>query len=96
MIDKPTETWYMVAQLADNTEKIIPMSTVGSLVAADNAYDFTVLDVNGNITSENVIKVVFKTATELDPNTIRNISVLHDILSDAVSDRLTLIGVSGK
>lgn len=74
MIDKPTETWYMVAQLADNTEKIIPMSTVGSLVAADNAYDFTVLDVNGNIAAENVIKVVFKTATELDPNTIRNIS----------------------
>ena len=57
-----TETWYIVAHFADGSEEIIPMSTVGSLVAVDDAYDFTVLDADGNIFRENVMKVVFKTS----------------------------------
>ena len=91
-----TETWYIVAHFADGSEEIIPMSTVGSLVAVDDAYDFTVLDADGYVVRENVMKVVFKTAGELDPTAIRNISVSRDMLGGVVSDRLTLIGVSGK
>ncbi|MBR4730164.1 MAG: SUMF1/EgtB/PvdO family nonheme iron enzyme [Prevotella sp.] len=98
MIDKPTETWYIVAYFADSSKKNYPMSTVGSLVAADNADDFTVLDANGYVTAENVIMVEFKNTTELGAATptICNISVPRDMLGDVVSDHLTLIGVSGK
>ena len=39
--DELTEPWYLVAQLSDGTEELVPMSTVGSLVAADDAYDMS-------------------------------------------------------
>ncbi|MBO4827629.1 MAG: T9SS type A sorting domain-containing protein [Prevotella sp.] len=91
-----TNPWYLVAELADGNEIAIPMSTVGSLVAVDDAYEFTVLNGNGSVIQENVMKVVFKTASELDPSAIRDISVLRNMLGYVVSDRLTLIGVSGE
>ena len=91
-----TETWYIVAHFADGSEEIIPMSTVGSLVAVDDAYDFTVLDSDGYVVRENVMKVVFKTAGELDPTAIRTVKQTNNLLGRAVDGKLTLIGVSGE
>ena len=91
-----TDSWYMVAEHAEGGNTIIPMSTVGSLVAVDDAYDFSVLNADGNVIAEKVMKVVFKTAEEIEPTAIHNISVLGDMLGNMVSDHLTLIGLSGK
>lgn len=92
--DELTEPWYLVAQLSDGTEELVPMSTVGSLVAADDAYDFTVLDTNGYILLDNVMKVTFKST--VDPTAIRTVRQTENLLAHAVNDKLTLIGVSGE
>ena len=92
--DEQTEPWYLVAQLSDGTEELVPMSTVGSLVAADDAYDFTVLDTNGYILLDNVMKVTFKST--VDPTAIRTVRQAENLLARAVNDKLTLIGVSGE
>ena len=47
------------------------MSTVGSLVAVDDAYDFSVLDTDGHVILNNVMKVTFKST--VDPSAIRTI-----------------------
>ena len=92
--DEQTEHWYLVAQLSDETEEFVPMSTVGSLVAADDAYDFTVLDPNGYILLNNVMKVTFKSTVA--PSAIRTVRQTENMLARAVNDKLTLIGVSGE
>ena len=92
--DELTEPWYMVAQLQDGTEELIPMSTVGSLVAVDDAYDFSVLDTDGYVILNNVMKVTFKST--VDPSAIRTIHQTENLLARAVDGKLTLIGVSGE
>lgn len=92
--DELTEPWYLVAQLNDGTEELVPMSTVGSLVAADDAYDFTVLDTNGYILLDKVMKVTFQST--VDPTAIRTVRQTENLLARAVNDKLTLIGVSGE
>ena len=92
--DELTEPWYLVAQLSDGTEELVPMSTVGSLVAADDAYDFTVLDTNGYILLDKVMKVTFQST--VDPTAIRTVRQTENLLARAVNDKLTLIGVSGE
>ena len=92
--DDESGAWYMVAQFANGDEEIIPMIEVGSLVAIDDAYDFSVLDAFGSVMYEGVIKVFFKTAAELNPTAIRSITSSQNILGRAVDGKLTLIGVS--
>ena len=94
VVDELIEPWYLVAQMQDGTEELVPMSTVGSLVAADDAYDFTVLDTNGYILLDNVMKVTFKST--VDPTAIRTVRQTENLLARAVNDKLTLIGVSGE
>ena len=94
--DEFTDSWYMIAQLADGQEEKIPMSTVGSLVAVDNAFDFSVLDTNGYVLYDGVMKVQFKSRAELDPTAIRPVVGSQKMLGRSVDDRLTLIGVSGE
>ena len=94
--DDLTDSWYLVAQLTDGEEELIPMSTVGSLVAVDDAYDFTVLDTYGYVILENVKKAVFKSAWELDPTSVRTVRQDRNLLGSVAEGRLTLIGVSGE
>jgi hypothetical protein len=89
-----TDGWYMEAHLSDGTVEYIHMSCVGSLVAVDDAYDFTVLDGDGYVVVENVMKAVFKYVGELDA--IRTVEHNRNLLGRAADGRLTLIGVSGK
>ena len=70
------------------------MSSVGSLVAVDDAYDFTVLDGDGYVVAENVMKAAFKYVGELDA--IRTVEHNGNLLGRAADGRLTLIGVSGE
>lgn len=86
--------WYMEAHLSDGTQEYIPMSSVGSLVAVDDAYDFTVLDGDGYVVAENVMKAAFKYVGELDA--IRTVKHNGNLLGRAADGRLTLIGVSGE
>ena len=86
--------WYMEAHLSDGTQEYIPMSSVGSLVAVDDAYDFTVLDGDGYVVAENVMKAAFKYVGELDA--IRTVEHSGNLLGRAADGRLTLIGVSGE
>ena len=72
------------------------MIEVGSLVAIDDAYDFSVLDAFGSVLCEGVMKVLFKTAADLDPSAIRPVTVTQNMLGRAIDGKLTLIGVSGE
>ena len=70
----------------------IPMTEVGSLVAFDDALDFTILSSTGNILAENVLKVSFEQKSSTGIHTIK----FKNIISKTVSDKVTLIGVAGK
>ena len=84
--------WVIMFQNADGELNEIPMTEVGSLVAVDDAYDFSILSVNGNVLAEGVLKVSFgqKGSTAIMP-----IKSDNNIIGRMVSDKLTLIGVSG-
>ena len=41
--------WKLVFQNAEGETVKYPMSEVGSLVAVDEAYDFTILSINGSV-----------------------------------------------
>lgn len=85
--------WVMVIQNADGESKEIPMSEVGSLVAIDDAYDFSILSTSGNILAEGVFRVSFE---QKDPTTIKHIESDNKMMGRVVSDKITLIGVSGE
>ena len=84
--------WVMVFQNVDGETKEIPMSEVGSLVAIDDAYDFSILSVSGNILAEGVLKVSFE---QKGSTAIGMVKSDNNIIGRVVSDKLTLIGVSG-
>ena len=63
--------WYMVARQADGNEQAMPMREVGNLVAAGDAYDFTILDTNGNTLLENVLRAEVRLSSEVDASTLR-------------------------
>ena len=85
--------WVMVFQNADGELQEIPMSEVGSLVAVDNAYDFSILSANGNVLAEGILKVSFEQKGSVG---IREIKSDRNLLGKVVSDKITLIGVAGE
>lgn len=83
--------WYLVT----DSHEFFEMSRVGMLVATDDDMLFTVLDVNGGILADNVLRVHFVTG---DPTPVKEITVNEqsdDMLRHYVNNRLTLIGASG-
>ena len=84
--------WVMVFQNTEGEFVEIPMTEVGSLVAFDDALDFTILSSTGNILAENVLKVSFEQKSSTGIHTIK----FKNIISKTVSDKVTLIGVAGK
>ena len=62
----PDGEWYMVARTSEGETQMIPAKEVGSLVAVDDALDFTILGTNGNIIMENVQRVDFKSEKEIN------------------------------
>ncbi len=85
--------WVMVFQNADREMMEVPMSQVGSLVAVDDAYDFTILSTSGSVIAEGVTKVSFENHGS---SGIHPIVLSKDMIARAASDKLTLIGVSGE
>lgn len=87
------KVWLMVYQSAEGKVQELLMSDVGSLVAVDDAYDFTILSTTGSVLAEGVLKVSFEysAATSISPSTKSD-----DMIARAASDKLTLIGVSGE
>ena len=74
-------------------EQQIPMANVGSLVAIDDAYDFTILSTSGDVLAEGVLKVSFL------PNSstgIKSIKSSDNMIARTASDKLALIGVKGE
>ena len=63
--------WYMVARQVDGYEQAIPMKDVGKLVAVGNAYDFTILDTNGNVILENVLRADVKFSNNINTLALR-------------------------
>lgn len=80
--------WYLVT----DTELIIEMSRVCSLVATDTEETFSILDSQGNILAKNVLNATFSL---LDPTGIKEIKEQGNMLSSLVNNVLTLIGVEG-
>jgi len=70
---EPEGEWYMVAKTSDSEGELVPVKEVGSLVAVDDALDFTILGINGNVILEKVLRVDFK--PERDLNSSEKISV---------------------
>lgn len=62
----PDGDMYMVAQTKNSDKQLIPAKEVGSLVAADDALDFSVVDTKGNTLLENVQRADFKSHKDLD------------------------------
>ena len=82
--------WFLVT----NRDVVIPMSQVGMLVAADDSPYFSVLDINGNVLAEDVLRVHF---LKLDPAGVENTEVaeLQNMLKRYVNNQLTLVGAQG-
>lgn len=82
--------WHLVT---DSGEQF-PMSRVGMLVAVDKSAYFSVLDTNGNVLAEDVLRVHF---TNSDPVSVENITTekSQNMLKRYVDNQLTLVGVKG-
>ena len=82
--------WFLVT----NRDIAIPMSQVGMLVAADDSPYFSVLDINGSVLAEDVLRVHF---LKLDPASVENIKVdePQNMLKCHVNNQLTLVGAQG-
>jgi len=83
--------WYLVT---DNNE-FFEMSRVGMLVATDDDMYFSVLDVDGGILADNVLRVHFEMG---DPTPAKEIIIDEqpdDMLRRFVNNHLTLVGASG-
>lgn len=92
----PEGEWYMVAKTSDSDTELVPVKEVGSLVAVDDALDFTILGLSGEILLEKVLRVDFK--PERDLNITPSAPLAESprrMISREVRDRLTLVGVSG-
>lgn len=82
--------WQLVT---DSGEKF-PMSRVGMLVAVDESAYFSVLDTNGNVLADEVLRVHFVNS---DPVSVENITTekTQNILKRYVNNELTLVGANG-
>ena len=82
--------WYLIT---DNNEQF-KMSTVSMLVAADDSQYFSVLDLNGNVLAEDVLRVHF---LKIDPSSVEYIMVdePQNMLKRYVNNQLTLVGARG-
>lgn len=82
--------WQLVT---DSGEKF-PMSRVGMLVAVDESAYFSVLDTNGNVLADEVLRVHFVNS---DPISVENITTekTQNILKRYVDNELTLVGANG-
>ena len=82
--------WYLIT---DNNEQF-KMSTVSMLVAADDSQYFSVLDLQGNVLAEDVLRVHF---LKMDPASVKNIMVdePQNMLKRYVNNQLTLVGARG-
>ena len=82
--------WHLYT---DRGEKFL-MSQVGMLVAIDESAYFSVLDINGNVLAEDVLRVHF---VNTDPVGVKNITTekSQNILKRYVDNQLTLVGVKG-
>lgn len=89
----PSDNWYLVAHNVNGSTKDIAMDLVGSLVAVDDASDFSVLDVNGNILATRVLKVTFRQGPADDA--VEKVEKRSNIIGGVVNGKLTIIGVKG-
>ena len=82
--------WYLIT---DNNEQF-KMSTVSMLVAADDSQSFSVLDLNGNVLADDVLRVHF---LKIDPASVRHIMAdePQNMLKRYVNNQLTLVGARG-
>jgi hypothetical protein len=62
----PDGEWYMVARMSDGETRLVPVKEVSSLVAVDDALDFSILGPNSTIIMENVQRVDFKSEREIN------------------------------
>ena len=83
----------MVFQNAEGDSLELPMSEIGSLVAVDDAYDFSILSTTGSVLAEGVMKVSFEQKGTSD---IVSVKDSGNLIARTVSDKLTLIGVQGE
>lgn len=85
-----TLAWHLIT----DKEELFPMSNVGMLVATDDSPYFSVLDINGNVLAEDVLRIHF---LKIDPTSIENIMVdePQNMLKRYVNNQLTLIGARG-
>ena len=80
--------WYLLT----DTEQVIEMSRVASLVATDTEDTFSILDTFGNILAKGVLRATF---AQIDPTGIKEVKVQGNMLESLVDNVLTLIGAEG-
>ncbi len=85
--------WVLVFQNAYGEEQQISMANVGSFVAVDDAYDFTILSTSGEVLAEGILKASFQSD---GTDNIKPVRPSGNIIARAASDKLTMIGVKGE
>lgn len=90
MEERDESEWYLIT----DTNGRFPMSNVSMLVAADDSPYFSVIDTDGNVLAEEVLRVHF---LKMDPASVKNIMVdePQNMLKRYVNNQLTLVGARG-
>jgi hypothetical protein len=86
------DDWMIVFQNAYGETQQIPMIEVGSLVSVDEAYDFSILSISGEVLAEGVTRVSFQQGdvTKIEPKVESG-----NMISRMASDKIILIGAKG-
>ncbi len=92
LMNSNDDGWKLAAITTDGDTIEIAMEEVGSLVAVDDGYIFSVHNKSGNIIKENVIKIFFIGGNTTD---IQKIEHTGNIISKKVSNKLVLMLVKG-
>lgn len=85
--------WVLVYQNVNGDTKELLMENVGSLVAVDDASDFSIISNVGDILAEGVIKVSFE---QKEPTAISHTVQPNKMLSRTVDNNITIIGLTGE
>ena len=87
--------WYLVSDDVNGETREIPMSEVGSLMAVDDSYEFSILDLSGNVLADRVLKVTFedKSSETTGINSVGKSD--NNTIRQTAKNSLTLFGVSG-
>lgn len=87
--------WYLVSDDVNGETKAFPMGEVGSLVSVDDSYEFSILDISGNVLAERVLKITFEDKSQETTELNSVVKSDNNMIRQVAKNSLTLFGVNG-